>query len=71
MKLHKFTALLLGAAMITTLMMGCGAEKAPAETTVSTEMTSVPAETEAAEEKKFNLDNEDMDGNAIDIKFFV
>ena len=50
MKLHKFTALLLGAAMITTLMMGCGAEKAPAETTASTEMTSVPAETEAAEE---------------------
>ena len=63
MKLHKLTALLLGAAMTAALMMGCGAENAPAETTASTEISSVSAETE---EKKFNLDNEDMDGNAID-----
>lgn len=66
MKLHKLTALLLGAAMMAALMMGCGTEKLPAETAASTEITSVSAETEAAEEKKFNLDNEDMDGNAID-----
>ena len=49
--------------MTAALMMGCGAEKVPTETTAPTEISSVSAETE---EKKFNLDNEDMDGNAID-----
>ena len=67
MKLHKFTALFLGAAMITTLMMGCGTKEAPTETTPAAVEAATTAEaTKAVEEKKFHIDSEDLDGNPVD-----
>ena len=62
MKQKNIMTLILGSALIAALMTGCGAKKAPAETTPAAVETTTAAEaTEAVEEKKFHIDSEDLD----------
>ena len=60
MKLNKIPALVLGCAMLAGMMLGCNANDVPAETQLPS------AGTEALEEKRFDLNNEALDGTAID-----
>ena len=60
MKRNKIITLILGSALLTALLLGCSPKEVPAETNPAAQPS------EAAEVKSFNIDTEDMNGNAID-----